>query len=84
MNTGIYYMESLVGQNDYYFLDGYFRYTQVAVDPQDQEKTTFIFPFNTFSYRCMPFGLCNACHFPEMYDVDLLRHGGEIFGGIYG
>jgi hypothetical protein len=33
---------------------------QVAVDPQDQEKTTFTCPFGTFAYRRMPFGLCNA------------------------
>jgi hypothetical protein len=32
----------------------------VAVDPQDQEKTTFTCPFGTFAYRRMPFGLCNA------------------------
>jgi hypothetical protein len=30
------------------------------VDPKDQEKTTFTYPFGTFSYHHMPFGLCNA------------------------
>nr|GEW31196.1 reverse transcriptase domain-containing protein [Tanacetum cinerariifolium] len=29
-------------------------------DIKDQEKTTFIFPYRTFAYRRMPFGLCNA------------------------
>nr|GEZ66866.1 reverse transcriptase domain-containing protein [Tanacetum cinerariifolium] len=29
-------------------------------DPQDQEKTTFTYPYETFAYRRMPFGLCNA------------------------
>ena len=28
--------------------------------PVDQEKTTFTCPFGTFSFRRMPFGLCNA------------------------
>nr|GEY48822.1 DNA-directed DNA polymerase [Tanacetum cinerariifolium] len=28
--------------------------------PWDQEKTTFTYPYETFSYRRMPFGLCNA------------------------
>nr|GEX45059.1 hypothetical protein [Tanacetum cinerariifolium] len=28
--------------------------------PQDQEKTTFTYPYRTFAYRRMPFGLCNA------------------------
>ena len=27
---------------------------------EDQEKTTFTFPFGTFAHRRMPFGLCNA------------------------
>ena len=30
------------------------------MDPNDQEKTTFTCPFGVFSYRRMPFGLCNA------------------------
>nr|GEY33908.1 DNA-directed DNA polymerase [Tanacetum cinerariifolium] len=29
-------------------------------DPQYQEKRTFTFPYGTFAYRRMPFGLCNA------------------------
>ncbi|GJR21023.1 putative reverse transcriptase domain-containing protein [Tanacetum coccineum] len=28
--------------------------------PLDQEKTTFTCPYETFAYRRMPFGLCNA------------------------
>nr|GEU59500.1 reverse transcriptase domain-containing protein [Tanacetum cinerariifolium] len=28
--------------------------------PQDQEKTTFAYPYGTFAYRRMPFSLCNA------------------------
>nr|GEW87867.1 reverse transcriptase domain-containing protein [Tanacetum cinerariifolium] len=37
-----------------------FGYFQIPIDPQDQEKTTFTCPYGTFSYRRMPFGLCNA------------------------
>ncbi|XP_071914099.1 uncharacterized protein [Coffea arabica] len=37
--------------------EGYF---QIAIAPEDQEKTTFTCPFGTFAYRRMPFGLCNA------------------------
>ncbi|GJU69244.1 reverse transcriptase domain-containing protein [Tanacetum coccineum] len=33
---------------------------RIPIDPKDQEKTTFTFPYGTFAYRCMPFGLCNA------------------------
>ncbi|RVW62016.1 Retrovirus-related Pol polyprotein from transposon 17.6 [Vitis vinifera] len=37
-----------------------FRYFQIEIDLEDQEKTTFTCPFGTFAYRRMPFGLCNA------------------------
>ena len=53
-------LERLAGQSFYCFLDGYSSYNQIAVDPQDQEKTAFTCPFGVFAYRRMPFGLCNA------------------------
>jgi hypothetical protein len=53
-------LERLPGQSYYCFLDGYSGCNQVAIDPQDQEMTTFTCPFGTFAYRCIPFGLCNA------------------------
>ncbi|XP_059658923.1 uncharacterized protein LOC132305272 [Cornus florida] len=34
--------------------------SEVAIHPDDQEKTTFTCPYGTFAYRRMPFGLCNA------------------------
>ncbi|XP_042056326.1 uncharacterized protein LOC121800903 [Salvia splendens] len=42
------------------FLDGYSGYFQIAVNPDDQEKTTFTCPFGTYAYRRMPSGLYNA------------------------
>nr|GEZ24692.1 reverse transcriptase domain-containing protein [Tanacetum cinerariifolium] len=49
------------GWNEYYcFLDGFFGYFQIPIDPRDQEKTMFTCPYGTFAYRRMPFGLCNA------------------------
>ncbi|GKF28011.1 reverse transcriptase domain-containing protein [Tanacetum coccineum] len=33
---------------------------QIPIDLKDQEKTTFTYPYGTFAYRHMPFGLCNA------------------------
>ncbi|CAN6571013.1 unnamed protein product [Malus baccata var. baccata] len=53
-------LERLAGHSHYCFLDGYSGYNQIAVAPEDQEKTTFTCPFGTFAYRRMPFGLCNA------------------------
>jgi hypothetical protein len=53
-------VERLAGHECYYFLGGYSGYSQVPVDLEDQEKTTFTCPFGTFAYHRMPFGLCNA------------------------
>ncbi|GJR62524.1 reverse transcriptase domain-containing protein [Tanacetum coccineum] len=53
-------LERLAGNEYYCFLDGFFRYFQNPIDPQDQEKSTFTCPYGTFAYRRMPFGLCNA------------------------
>jgi hypothetical protein len=53
-------LERLDGQAFYCFLDGYSGYNQIAVAPEDQEKTAFTCPFCVFAYRRMPFGLCNA------------------------
>ncbi|CAL8153410.1 unnamed protein product [Prunus armeniaca] len=53
-------LERLAGHSHYCFLDGYSEYNQIAIAPEDQEKTTFTCPFGTFAYRRMPFGLCNA------------------------
>ncbi|GKA20431.1 reverse transcriptase domain-containing protein [Tanacetum coccineum] len=50
-----------LARNEYYcFLDGFSGYFQIPIDPQNQEKTTFTCPYETFAYRRMPFGLCNA------------------------
>ena len=53
-------LERLAGKSFYCFLDGYSGYNQIVINPEDQEKTTFTYPFGTYAYRRMPFGLCNA------------------------
>nr|GEU56195.1 reverse transcriptase domain-containing protein [Tanacetum cinerariifolium] len=53
-------LKRLVGNEFYCLLDGFSGYFQIPIDPQDQEKTTFTYPYGTFAYRRMPFGLCNA------------------------
>ncbi|XP_038695435.1 uncharacterized protein LOC119992714 [Tripterygium wilfordii] len=61
-------MGCMLGQHDssgriehaIYYLNGYSGYNQIAIAPEDQDKTTFTCPFGTFAYRRMPFGLCNA------------------------
>ena len=53
-------LDRLAGYEYYCFLDGYSGYNQIAIAPDDQEKTTFTCPYGTFAFRRMPFGLCNA------------------------
>ena len=53
-------LNKLSRQGFYCFLDGYFRYNQLAIRPNDQEKTTFKCPFGTYAFQRMPFGLCNT------------------------
>ncbi|GJV65342.1 reverse transcriptase domain-containing protein [Tanacetum coccineum] len=53
-------LKRLAGNEYYCFLDLFPGYFQIPIDPQDQEKTTFTFPYGTFAYRRIPFGLCNA------------------------
>nr|GEW26788.1 reverse transcriptase domain-containing protein [Tanacetum cinerariifolium] len=48
-------LERLAGNGYYCFL----RYFQIPIDPKDQKKTTFTYPYRMFAYRLMPFGLCN-------------------------
>nr|GEZ37667.1 DNA-directed DNA polymerase [Tanacetum cinerariifolium] len=60
----LHFMDKMLerlARNEYYcFLDGFLGYFQISTDLKDQEKTTFTCPYGTFSYRRLPFGLCNA------------------------
>ena len=53
-------LDRLAGHPHLCFLYGYSGYNQIAITPEDQEKTTFTSPYGTFAFRRMPFGLCNA------------------------
>nr|GEX43236.1 reverse transcriptase domain-containing protein [Tanacetum cinerariifolium] len=63
--------------------------------PQDQEKTTFTYPYGTFAYRCMPFGLCNApstfqrCMMAIFHDMikkmmEVFMDDFSVFGNSFG
>jgi hypothetical protein len=41
-------------------MDGFSRYNQINIVPTDQQKTAFIFPWGTFTYWKLPFGLKNV------------------------
>ena len=42
------------------FMDAFFGYNQISMDPDNQEKTSFVMGQGTYCYRVMPFGLKNA------------------------
>ena len=76
-------LERVAGHEFYCFLGGYSRYNQIEIALEDQEKTTFTYPFGTFAFRKMPFGLCNA---PGTFQrcmmgifSDMIEHILEIF-----
>nr|GEY03745.1 reverse transcriptase [Tanacetum cinerariifolium] len=76
-------LERLTGNEYYCFLDRFSGYFQIPIDPKDQEKTTFTCPYGTFSYKRMPFGLCNA---PETFQRcmmaifhDMIEQTMEVF-----
>ena len=53
-------LECLAGKSLYWFLNVYNGYNQIVINLEDQEKTMFTCPFDTYSYRRMLFSLCNA------------------------
>ena len=53
-------LERILRHPFYCFLDDYSGYFQIEIAVEDQENTTFTYPFGTYAYRMMPFGLCNA------------------------
>ena len=52
--------DRLADHEFYCFLEGYFGYNEIAIALEDQQKTTFTCPYETFAFRRISFGLCNA------------------------
>lgn len=51
-------LERLAGHSYYCFLDVFSGYFQILIARGNQENTTFTYPYGTFAYNRMPFGLC--------------------------
>jgi hypothetical protein len=68
-------LDTLSRKKYFSFLDGFSGYNQIQIAPEDQEKTTFTYPRGTYSYRVLPFGLCNA---PTTFQRDFLA----VFFGL--
>ncbi|XP_063937997.1 uncharacterized protein LOC135147891 [Daucus carota subsp. sativus] len=87
-------LDRLAGHEFYCLLDGYSGYNQIAISPEDQEKTTFTCPYGTFAFRRVPFGLCGApatfqrcmmAIFSEMIgiNVEVFMDDFSVFGTSY-
>jgi hypothetical protein len=87
-------LERLANHTYFCFLDEYSGFMQIPIHPDDQHKTMFTFPYGTFAYRRMPFGLCNApasfqrCMmdvFSEFIEeiVEVFMDGFSIYGKMF-
>ena len=53
-------LDAIAGHELLSFMDAFSCYNQIIMDPDDQEKTSFVTAQGTYCYRVMPFGLKNA------------------------
>ena len=53
-------VDAIVGHELLSFMDAFSRYNQIRMDPDDQDKTSFVTGQGTYCYQVMPFGLKNA------------------------
>lgn len=70
-----HFWDGLAGKNLFYSLDGLSGYNQIQISPEDQDKTTFTWPWATFAYRVFPFKLCNA---PATFQREFLSIFAEL------
>ena len=52
-------IDNYAGSVIFSFMDGFSGYNQIEILPTNQHKMTFIFPWGTYAYRKLPFGLKN-------------------------
>jgi hypothetical protein len=76
-------LERLTNHSSFCYLDCYSGYHQIPIHLDDQSKTTFTYPYGTFAYRRMSFGLCKA---PALFQrcmmaifSDLIKKVMEVF-----
>ena len=72
-------LDRLAGHPHFIFLDGYSGYNQIAIAPEDQEKTTFTCPYGTFAFRRMPGAIAIFQRCMMSIFSDLVEEVTEIF-----
>ena len=50
-------IDKCAGNEIFSFMDGFYSYKQIQIKKEDQHKKSFIYPWGTFAYRKIPFGL---------------------------
>ena len=53
-------LESVIGQEMYSFIDGFFFYHHVIIAKEDRHKMIFMIEWGCYHYTVIPFGLKNA------------------------
>jgi hypothetical protein len=53
-------IDDCTGSEIFSLMDSFSGYNQINILPVDQQKTAFIFPWDTFAYRKLPFSLKNT------------------------
>ena len=72
-------LERLAKHSYFCYLDGYSAYHQIPIHPDDQNKTTFTCPYDTFAYQRMSFGLCKA---PSSFQHCMMVIFSDLFENI--
>jgi hypothetical protein len=52
-------VDDCAGSEIFSLMDGFSGYNQINILPEDQHKAAFIYPWGTFAYRKLPFGINN-------------------------
>ncbi|GJX27332.1 reverse transcriptase domain-containing protein [Tanacetum coccineum] len=69
-------LERLAGNKFFCFLDGFFGYFQILIEPDDQENTTFTYPYRTYAYKRIcgspaTFQRCMITIFQDMFETSM-------------
>ena len=70
-------MDATAGHKHLSFMDAFSGYNQIIMDPNDQEKTSFMTGHGMYCYQVMPFGLKNArATYQRLVNIMFQKHIG--------